>query len=834
MKSKVKHISLALLMGISVLAPSGNGNVAFADDGNESNHNSTDDVPQLTGEEAIPEVIDAMTVEEKVSLLIGGNTEAHTEDGEVVGDSGEIPGSAGSTQAIERLGIPSITMADGPLGVSIDPTREDDDDTYYATKFPAPFVLGATWDVDMVNQVADATSDELSAYGIDLLLAPGLNIQSYLLNARNFEYYSEDPELTGELTKSFVNGVEENGIGTTLKHFAAFNQRENNEVDAIISQRALREIYLKGFETTVKEEDPWSIMPSYNQINGTFSSENEDLLTTILRDEWGFNGFAVTDWVSEGDTVDQIKSGTNLIMPGSEEEAQELIDAVNNGDLDESILDRNVEDMLHIIVQTPAFQEHEPSNEPDLNANSEVARQAAADGMVLLENRDDTLPFATDASVSVFGTPQIESMFGGRGSADVNAENEVNIIDGLKNAGITVNEDLSEEYASYIEELRSQEEYEAQDEGEPSFTMPQIPEMDITEEEAAQAAQESDVGIVTIATEHGYYESDRDEEDFYLNDSQKDMVNTVSEAFRAEGKPVVAILNTEGPIETASWEEEVDSILLSWQPGQELGNALADVLTGEVNPSGKLPQTFPVDYSDLPYADRYPGTNDNSEYGEFVYEEGIYVGYRYNTTFDMDPAYEFGYGQSYTDFEYSNIAVDKENFSDQVTVTANVENTGDVAGREVVQAYVSAPDGELEKPALELKSFDKTDELQPGESQTVHFELDAKDIASFDSNESAWIVEEGDYEVSIGASSADLKGTDQFHVDETFTVEEVTDALAPEAEINELSKNEGGDLPDTATNHHFMILSGLGLMLFAGTTLFVTMSRRRSKVKPEK
>ncbi|MCM3789701.1 glycoside hydrolase family 3 C-terminal domain-containing protein [Domibacillus indicus] len=740
-------------------------------------------VPKLVNAESIDAVINAMTLQEKAFLLVGGNKGGLTsENGEIIGgQSTKVPGAAGQTQAIPRLGIPAIVLADGPMGVRISPTRENDAKTYYATKFPSPTVLASTWDADLVKEVGDATSEEMKAYGIDLLLAPGMNIQSYLLNGRNFEYFSEDPIVTGKLATAFVNGVEENGVGTTIKHFAAFNQRTNNNGNMIVSQRALREIYLKGFEMTVKEAKPWSIMDSYNKINGTYATENKELLTDVLRNDFGFTGFAMTDWeFADRDIVKQMEAGTNLLMPGRAAQSEAIIAAVESGLLDEKILDRNVKEILQIVVQSPTFKGAEPTNSPDLAAGAKVARTAAAQGMVLLQNKNQALPIKNNVSASLFGVPVSEINTGGRGSALVYAPYQLGIAEGLRTAGLTLNESLLTKYDQYAADLRSQDAYKGTP-GTFGSVGPKLPEMDITED-VQTAAANTDIGIVVIGTAPGSYAVDRAKEDFYLSPSQKEMVEKVSKAYRDQGKKVIAVLNVEGPVEVESWKEKVDGILLSWQPGQELGNAVADVLTGKVNPSGKLAQTFPVDYTDLPYADRYPGSPDG-----FPYEEDIYVGYRYNTTFNVKPSYEFGYGLSYTTFEYDKVKATKK-FKNTLSISTAVKNTGKVPGREVVQVYVSAPDGKLEKPSLELKAFAKTAELKPGKKEKVTFELGAKDLASFSEELSAWVLEKGTYTIQVGASSEDIKDTATFTVAEDIIVEKVSDVLEPGTAIERLSK----------------------------------------------
>ncbi|WP_332634056.1 beta-glucosidase [Halalkalibacter flavus] len=791
-KKKRKLLAIALASGLvfsglhidSALAANPNSNASPIA---EAKNETPQQVPQLVDAASINAVIEAMTLQEKAAMVVGANTVAlDPVNGEIIGaQSRKVPGAAGQTQAIPRLGIPAIVLADGPMGVRIDPTRPDDDNTYHATKFPSPNVLASSWDTELVNKVGLATAAELSEYGIDLLLAPGMNIQSYLLNGRNYEYFSEDPLVTGIMTAEFVNGVQDNGIGTTIKHFAAYNQRTLNNGNMNVSQRALREIYLKGFEIAVKESDPWAIMDSYNAINGTYATENKDLLTSVLREDWGFNGFAMTDWENGNnrDIVKQIEAGTDLFMPGNLNQINRIITAVNDGSLDEKYLDRNIKAILNIVVKTPTFKGEVATNNPDMEAGAKVARQAAADGMVLLKNEDSSLPLANDVSVSLFGTPNIETMTGGRGSALVYAPYQIGIPEGLQNAGLKINEELLSKYETYVEELRATEEYQQTPGNFFVSTFPTLPEMDIAED-AIVAAENTDVGIIVLSSEFGTYGSDRSEEDFYLSESKLKMIEDVSDAYRAQGKSVIAVLNVEGPLETASWEDKVDGIVLSWQPGQELGNALADVLTGAVNPSGKLPQTFPVDYAELPYAERYPGVND-----EFDYEEDIYVGYRYHSTFDLEPAYEFGYGLSYATFDYDNVRVNRNgNFKDKITVFATVENTGDVAGREAVQVYVSAPDGKLEKPELELKAFGKTKELRPGKKENLKFELDAKNLSSFDEEKSAWVLEKGTYEVLVGASSEDIRGTASFTVDEYVVVETVNDVLAPQVEIERLSK----------------------------------------------
>jgi len=467
----------------------------------QSNHKSGQQtaIPKLVDEASINAVIAAMTLKEKASLVVGGNKEEVTSgNGEIIGTQAtKVPGAAGQTQAIPRLGIPSIVFADGAMGVKLDPTRPNDNHKYYTTKFPSPSVLASTWDTELVKEVGEAEARELKAYGIDLFLAPGMNIQSYLLNRRNYEYFSEDPVVTGKMATAFVKGVQGNGVGATIKHFAAFNQRTNLNVDAIVSQRALREIYLKGFEMTVKEAKPWAVMNSYNKINGTYATENKELLRSVLREDFGFKGFTMTDWeTGERDRAKQMNAGTNLLMPGTATTAQQIIDAVQSGALNEKVLDRNVKELLRVIVKTSSLKGEQPSNNPDLNENAKVVRKAAGNAMVLLKNKSNTLPIKKHVSASIFGTPQIETLTGGRGSSTVYTEpgRIIGIPDGLRNAGFELNESLINKYREYVARLRSQEQYKGTP-GDFGTLGPKLPEMDITED-AIAAAKNTDVGII--------------------------------------------------------------------------------------------------------------------------------------------------------------------------------------------------------------------------------------------------------------------------------------------------------------------------------------------------
>jgi beta-glucosidase len=745
-------------------------------------------VPYLIDAASIDSVIQAMTLEEKAKFVVG------------VGMPGfggmppfEVTGAVGGTYGIPRLGIPELRFADGPAGLRIRPTRPGQTQTYYATAFPIATSLASTWDPATAEAVGKAQGNEVKEYGVDMLLAPALNIHRNPLNGRNFEYYSEDPLISGKIAAAMVNGVQSNGVGATIKHFAANNQETNrNSIDTIVSERALREIYLKGFEIAVKESHPWSVMSSYNKLNGTYTSQSADLLTTVLRKDWGYTGFVMTDWFGGDNPVEQMKAQNDMIMPGSASQSNLIKTAVESGSLDEKVLDRNIKNILQIVIQTPEFKKYQNTDKPDLAAHAQTARKAAAEGMVLLKNDNMPLPISKDQKITLFGNTQIETVKGGTGSGDVNAAYTISIADGLKSAGYQLNQSVFQEYKTYIDTLRSQDQYKikpspwGEDFGK---SIPAIPEKPLAETEITAASKASDIGVIVIGRNSGEGVDRKVEKgDYLLSDTEQDMISKVSAEYHKQGKKVAVILNIGGPIEVASWRDKVDSVLLAWQPGQEAGYAVADVISGKVNPSGKLPTTFPVKYSDVASSESFPGTPEANP-TEVVYKEDIYVGYRYNTTFGVKPAYEFGYGLSYTSFNFSNVNISEgKKFKDKLKVSALVENTGKLSGREVVQVYVSAPDGKLEKPAVELKAFGKTKELMPHQRELLQFDLNAKDLSSFDEEKSAWVLEKGTYTIKVGASSEDIKGTATFTVDRDMIVEKVNDVLSPKIDFERLSK----------------------------------------------
>ncbi|MBW6502063.1 MAG: glycoside hydrolase family 3 C-terminal domain-containing protein [Bacteroidales bacterium] len=773
-------------------------------------------VPQL-GKDPVNKVLAAMTLEEKATLVVGagmripglpeGILPGQQQTGPVVGQTQDlVPGAAGTTYTVPRLGIPSIVVADGPAGLRISPTRPDDNNTYYCTAFPVATLLASTWDTELVNRVGRAMGHEVLEYGVDVILGPGMNIHRNPLCGRNFEYYSEDPYVTGKMAAAMVNGIESNGVGTSIKHFAANNAETNrNALNTHVSQRTLREIYLRGFEITVKEAQPWTVMSSYNLINGTYAPESHDLLTKILRNDWGFKGFVMTDWFGGRDAAAMMVAGNDLLMPGNPNQKKAILDAVSEGRLDEKLLDRNVTMILNIILQSPRFKGYKFSNKPDLRTNAEVTRQAASDGMVLLKNEDTALPFGKDIKrIAVFGNTSYDIITGGTGSGDVNEAYSVSLVEGLKNNGFEVNENLQAMYIAYAGAVK-----EGRPKREGLLAMfageDPVPEIPVSRKLAESMAQISDAAIITIGRNAGEGgDRSADEGDFLLTPDEKEMIKNVSVTFRDKGKNSVVILNIGGVIETDSWKAFPDAVLLAWQAGQETGNSIADILSGKVNPSGKLASTFPVRYEDVSSAKNFPGkvieTGDAKKdtraeglaafmtprSSEVTYEEGIYTGYRYFNTFNVPVSYEFGYGLSYTTFEYSGLKLSSPRFSKSMTVTVNVKNAGNVPGREVIQLYLAAPASKLDKPESELKGFTKTRLLQPGETQSVTIVLDPMSLASFDTPSSSWIADAGTYTVKVGSSSKDIRQSAAFSLARGITVKKESQALVPQININEL------------------------------------------------
>ena len=740
----------------------------------------------------VDEVLKAMTLEEKAMLVVGGNRQIASTDnnGMIGGHAKRVPGAAGTTQAIPRLGIPSTVLTDGPAGVRINPKRDNDPNTYYCTGFPVGTALACTWNTELVEEVGKCIGNEVLEYGCDVLLAPGMNIHRSPLCGRNFEYYSEDPLVTGKIAAAYVRGVQSQGVGTSVKHYAGNSQETNRMgVDEVMSQRALREIYLKGFEIAVRESSPWTVMSSYNRLNGPFTQENRDLLTTILRDEWGFDGIVMTDWTGLRNTAAQIQAGNDLMEPGADSQIKDIIDKVKSGVLSESDLDICVKRILQYLVKTPAFRSYSYSNKPDLKSHAEVTRRSATEGMVLLKNDGETLPMSATKTVSVFGITSYDFIAGGTGSGDVNKAYTIDMMQGLTEAGLKVNSKLSNLYKSY-EAYQQSITAAGPARGGWFWGKAVLPELSVSRPVINVQAQESDLAIITLGRQAGEGSDRHEEGDFTLTDVERQLITDVCNAFHLANKPVVVVLNMGNVIETASWKSMPDAILLAWQPGQEGGYSVADVLTGKSYPSGKLTMTWPNNLIDLPSSSSYPNVRQSAARGrgtnkvEFQdytkHLEGINVGYRYFTTCKKDVSYPFGFGLSYTTFSYSKpvVKASKKGLTASITVT----NTGKRAGKEVVELYVSAPAGGLEKPSCELKAFAKTKELQPKQSETLTMELSLYDLASYNESTQSWETAAGKYSISFGASVDDIRATAPFNLSKAHTVK-CHDVMKPSMEL---------------------------------------------------
>ena len=760
------------------------------------------------------EVMAKLSLEDKAHFVIGVGMEGFSGDNAVIGATKNlVPGAAGTTYPLDSLGIPAIVLADGPAGLRIDAKREGDAATYYCTHFPIGTLLASTWNTKLVEDVGQAIGEEVKEYGADVLLAPALNIMRNPLCGRNFEYYSEDPVVAGKTAAAYITGVQKNNVGTSIKHFAANNQETNRmNTDAHISQRALREIYLKGFEIAIKEAKPWTVMTSYNYINGIYTSESKDLVTTILRDEWGYEGTVMTDWFGGKDGAKQMWAGNDMLQPGKNEQFDSIVAGVKSGKLDEADLDRCVQRVLNLIERTPRYQGYKYSNKPDLKAHAAVTRQSAAEGMVLMKNGGEDLasrplPLASNIkNVALYGCTSYDFIAGGTGSGNVNHAYVVSLLDGLKNGGYTVSDELKTTYEKYIAEAKEAQkkalEEMAKKDKQAAMLVNFMPgtlpaEKQFTADELAAQAKVADVAIITIGRISGEF-IDRKVADFNLNDSEMKLIQQVCDVYHKAGKQVVVLLNIGGVIETASWKELPDAILCAWQAGQEGGNSVVDVLSGKQSPSGKFTMTWPIKFNDAYSSKNFPidedpridmlnqgkkGNVKNVDYTD--YEEDIYVGYRYFDSFEVPVSYPFGYGLSYTTFVYSDAKITQKN--DIYDISVAVKNTGKFEGKEVVEVYISAPNNKAaNKPAKELKAFAKTKLLKPGESQTLTLSITAPELASFDETASAWVVAEGEYQFLIGASSQDIKATLTAPVKSFQT--KANNVMKPQAQMNLLKR----------------------------------------------
>lgn len=721
----------------------------------------------------IDEIIKAMTLHEKALLVVGaGATNASSNIGRTMNI---VPGAAGTTTAIPRLGIPSIVFADGPAGLRIDPKREYDSHTYYCTHFPVGICLASSWNENLVETVGSAIGNEMLEYGVDVLLAPGTNIQRNPLCGRNFEYYSEDPVLAGNMAASYINGVQSQGVGTSLKHFA-FNNQETARMgnDVHISEKVAREIYLKPFEIAISKSHPWTVMSSYNRVNGRMTSERYDLLTTLLRGEWGYKGMVVTDWYGgsdpiwrggQTDRIANIKAGNDLIEPGETSDVRTIEKGVRSKCLSMDDLDKCVRRVLELIVKTPHFKGVRFSNEPDLKLHADVALKAAVEGTVLLKNQD-ALPLSTaTAKVALYGIGSYEPIAGGTGSGNVNRAYTISLVEGLRNEGYAIDDSILNRYSLYIKKAKDNF---ANDKRNWWRSRPNYAERIPSASQLTDAAKENDVAIITFQRISGEG-MDRVPADFLLKKEEVELVNQVSRAFHHKGKKCIVVLNIGGLIDLKPLKDEVDAILLPWQSGQEFGRSVAGVISGKCSPSGKLPVTWPLELDDVPSTRNFPTKGiafsflqkDLKQYREVKnigytsFEEGNNVGYRYFDAGKKPVAYPFGYGLTYSSFQFSEPTVRRLS-KDTITVETTVKNIGDRCGKQVIQLYVKKATSKNSDQSHELKAFVKTRELKPDEQQTVRLAIAIQDLATFHEKECRWEIEPGRYELELGTSSRDI------------------------------------------------------------------------------
>lgn len=685
----------------------------------------------------IQSILEQMTIEEKAALCTGA--------------------SAWSTTPVERLGIPEMIVSDGPHGVRRVPdVHSMGAQSLPATCFPTASSLASTWDVNLLHKMGEALAEEAIALNVDVLLGPGNNMKRSPLGGRNFEYFAEDPYLAGELAASLINGIQSKGVGTSLKHFAANNQEfQRFTIDARVDERTLREIYLPAFEKAVKQAKPWTVMCAYNKLNGAYSSESHTLLTDILKDEWGFEGLVVSDWGAVHDRVASLRGGLDLEMPGPQDRRVKMVvDAVRSGELDEAVLDESVRRILKIVFKA---SETPKTGSFDADQHHKLAQQVAADGMVLLKN-NGLLPLKAQQHIAVIGRAAETAHFQGGGSSHINPTKVAVPFKELQ---------AQAENA----ELTYAEGYPADD----SFRQDLI-------DQAVGIAQAAEVAVLYIALP-SYKESEGyDRTDLDLTAQQVALIQAV-----AKVQPdTVVVLNNGAPVAMSAWIDGVSAVLEAWMMGQAGGAAIADILFGKANPSGKLAETYPLKLNDTPAYLNWPG-----DAGQVRYGEGLFIGYRYYDARQVPVLFPFGYGLSYTSFSYSNPkAAGSFKDVDGLTVTVDVTNTGSVAGKEIVQVYVHDQKSGLVRPEKELKGFAKV-ELQPGETKTVTIQLDFRAFAFYHPKYRTWIAEAGDFDILLAASALDVRHTLKATLESTLSLPCILDK---ESTIREWTNDARGML----------------------------------------
>ena len=649
------------------------------------------------------------------------------------------------SQPIERLGIKSISLNDGPHGIRKkgDPDAAKKGETSLlkgvpAICFPTASATACSWDPDLIEKMGEALGDECLKEKVSVLLGPGTNIKRSPLCGRNFEYFSEDPLLAGEMAASFINGVQSKGIGTSLKHYAANNQETRRmTVNSVVDERTLREIYLAPFETAVKKAQPWTVMCSYNRLNGTYAAENKWLLTDVLRGDFGYKGLVVTDWGAENQRVPGLLAGQELEMPTSSGEGARLIaEAVKNGTVDESVLDEAVDKLIDMVKKAEKVL---GDYTYDADAHHQLAREIAAQCMVLMKNDGGLLPLKKDAKIAVIGEMAMKPRYQGAGSSLINPIKIDSAYDTMTQMGIKF--DYAQGYATSKKGRKSDDEYIA---------------------DAVAKAKNTDVAVLFIGLTDEFETEGNDRKHLGIPPLHDRLVNEVLKV----NKNVVVVLSGGASIEMP-WADEVPAILNAFLTGQASGSAVCDILFGDVNPSGKLSETYPVMLSDNSSVNYFPGTPVSVEY-----RESVYVGYRYYDTAGKAVRFPFGHGLSYTTFEYSDLqlSADKIQDTDTLKVTFKIKNTGDRDGAEVAQLYVSDVESTIFRPVKELKGFKKVF-LKAGEEKTVEIELSKRAFAYYNVNLQDWHVESGEFKILVGASSRDIKLEASVQVESTVEAE---------------------------------------------------------------
>ncbi len=666
------------------------------------------------------DILEKLTLEEKANLCTGK-------------DIWHLNG-------VERLGIPSVTLTDGPHGLSLRKPDGDIRKSVTATCFPSAVTTACSWDRDLLYRMGQAMGQECLKENISIILGPGVNMKRSPLCGRNFEYFSEDPLLAGELAASLISGIQSKGVGTSLKHFAVNSQEKRRLViDSVVDERSLREIYLTAFEIAVKKAQPWTVMHSYNKVNGTYSSDNGFLQNKILREEWGFEGVVVSDWGAVNDRVKSIENGNDLEMPSSHGyNEKKICDAVRKGSLDEKYLDIAADRMLTLIKKSAQALGDYTYDEDE---HHRLAAEICAESLVLLKNEDNILPVSKEKTVAVIGEMARAPRYQGEGSSIIVPTKITDAFEGL----------LEEGYKATFA---------------PGYFKKQDELNDVMVKDACHIASKSDTVLLFIGLTEEYESEGYDRKTMNLPAAH----NRLLEEILKVNENVTVVLSGGSPV-IIPWAKKVKAIINGYLGGQASGKALAQIISGKVNPSGKLAETYPIYESDVPCSANYPATGLTAEH-----REGIYIGYRYYDTAKKDVLFPFGYGLSYTDFEYSDISLsaDKIKDSDNLTVTCKVKNIGDRDGAEIVQLYVRDKESTVFRPEKELRDFCKIF-LKKGEEKTVTFTLSKRAFAYYNININDWHVQSGDFEILIGASSRDIRLTAKVEVDSSLPEVQVPD-----------------------------------------------------------